>query len=96
MLSQIGDPERQLPRGAHVVKHHDGAGHLSSAVVDGRGGVFDGGLNSVAPDQEAVRGEADRLVFPYRQGHRILYGFASVGVDDSEHFLERMTCCLAP
>ena len=54
MLSQIGDPGRQLPRGAHVVKHHDGAGHPALAVVDGCDGIFDGGFHSVAPDQEAT------------------------------------------
>ena len=96
MLGQIGHSERQRPRRAHVVKHHDGAGHLSSAVVDGCGGILDGGFDSVAPDQDAVRGEAHGLVFPNRQRHGIRHGFASGGIDDPEHFLERMTCCLLP
>ena len=96
MLGQIGHPERHRPRRAHVAKHHDGAGHLSSAVVDGRGGILDGDFTSVAPDQDAVRGEAYGLVFPNRQRHGILRGFASGGIDDSEHFLDRVPCGLLP
>ena len=73
VLRQMSHLERQRPRHAHVTKHHDGAGHVSPAIVDRCGGVFDGGFGAVAPDQDAVRLEPYGLVFQNCQRHGILH-----------------------
>ena len=59
VLRQMDGLQRQRARHAHVVEHDDGADHLPAAIVNGRGGVFDGRLDAVAPDQQAVRRQAD-------------------------------------
>jgi hypothetical protein len=58
VLGEIRHSERQRPSQVHVMKHHDSAGHLSLAVVDRCGGIFDLGFDSVASDQDAVRRQA--------------------------------------
>jgi hypothetical protein len=58
VLGEIRHSERQRPCRVQVMKHHDSAGHLSLAVVDGCGGIFDLGFDSIASDQDAVRREA--------------------------------------
>ena len=62
VLRQVDGLERDRPRGAHIMEHHDGADHLPAPIVDGGGGVFDGRLEPVAPDEQAVRREADGAV----------------------------------
>src|SRR6185312_2987396 len=47
VLREIGHADRQSPRGAHVVEHHDGPGNASTPVVDGGGGVLDCGFYTV-------------------------------------------------
>ena len=64
--------------------------------MDGCGGIFDGSFDTVAPDQDAVRGEDNGFVFQNRQRHGILRSFASSGIDNSKHFRNRVTCRLLP
>src|SRR6185312_13792463 len=84
VLGEIRHADRQSPRGAHVVEHHDGPGNASTPVVDGGGGVLDCGFYTVTADQNAVGGEAHRLVVPPRQRHRIRADITGGGVDDAE------------
>ena len=57
--------------------------------MDRRGGVFDGRLESVAPDEKAVGCEAEDFVELNSLIHRIPRGLACRGVDDLEYFGER-------
>ena len=87
-----------IARAAHdVVENDHGAGHTSlSDRGCRRGGILDGRLHSIAPDENAVRGQADRSVLLNRQLHRIPAVFARGAVDDVEHFGERPASGLFP
>ena len=89
MLRQVDSPQGHRSRLAHILEHDHCADHLPSRIVDRRGGVFDGRLDPVAPDEEAVRGQPDDSVELDGLVHRVPRGFARRGVDDVEHLGER-------
>ena len=60
--------------------------------MDGCGGVFNGGFDTVAPDQHAVRCECHGFVFSNRQRHGIPCSFTSSGIYNLQHVRNWVTC----
>ena len=89
VLRQVDGLQGHRPRLAHVLEHDHRADHLPAPVVDRGGGVFDGRLEPVAPDEEAVGGQADDSVELNGLVHRVPRGFARRGVNDVEYLGER-------
>src|ERR1700729_1879840 len=89
MPRQVRHFRRYRLRLRDVVKNHDGAGHAPSSIMDGRGGIFDRGLGSVAPDQFATEGQFRWLVFLYDQHHGIDGTSASGNVNNSKYVFKR-------
>lgn len=80
--------------GGDIVANDYGAGDALLAVVNGRGGVFNGGLHSIAANQDAIGSEADGPILLNGHFHRIAAGFPGIGVDDVEYVREGASNCL--
>ena len=93
MLCRMSRLQRQCARLADVAKDDDGSGHLSFAVVDGGDGVFDRSFKSIAPDEDAIRRQVNRLILPDCHIQRIGNGFAAGGVQDLQDFGHRSSGC---
>ena len=57
--------------------------------ADRRRGVFDLGLPTVTPDEQAVRREADDLVQTYGQAQRVPRALPRLAIDDMKHLGDR-------
>src|ERR1700689_5249453 len=80
--------DRHRARLAHIMEYHDGAGHLSAAVMDGCGRIFDTSLKALPAYKNAVGGKAQSFIFANRYGHRVARGFACSNVDDLQDLLD--------
>ena len=89
MMRQVRHPLRHRARLGDIVKNHHGAGHLASAIVNGRSGILYGGFNTVAPDQDAAPAQSHSFVLLHGNGHRIHGVFGICAVDNPEHLAKR-------
>ena len=82
VLCQMGHLLRHRPRLTDIVEHDHCACDIAAAIVDRCGGIFDGGLESVAANQHGVDGQAHGTVLRERMLRRIRGALACRGVDD--------------
>lgn len=66
------------------------AGHVAATVADGGGRILNRSFNSIAPNQDTVYVEANRLVLLNGDVHGIAQSFAGHAIDDAEHLGERL------
>src|SRR5579872_1430409 len=89
MLGQMGHFEGLCSDGTHVVKNDHRPGYVAVAVVDGRGGMFDGRFKSIAACQDAVSGQADNFVVLNSHIQGISRRRTGEAVGDPKYFRER-------
>jgi hypothetical protein len=73
-------------RCAHIVEDNHCSDDPAGPVVDRRGRIFNRGFESVASDQDAIKGQTHGLVLFDRHLHGISCGLAREPINDSKHF----------
>jgi hypothetical protein len=75
-------------RCAHIVEDNHCSDDPAGPVVDRRGRNFNRGFESVASDQDAIKGQTHGLVLFDRHLHGISCGLARGPINDSKHFCQ--------
>ena len=86
VLGQVGHFQGHCPRFTDVVEDNDRAGILAVPVVNGRSGILNRRLMTIAANQHAICGQPDGAVFLNGARCRIRGHLAGGAVNDVEYF----------
>jgi hypothetical protein len=90
VLGGVGHLKRDCVGRGGIVKNDDRADDAASAVVERGGGILDDRFEPVAPDEEAIIGQAYRAVLFNRYLQEVTSRFAGPAIDEVQDFGERL------